>query len=78
MNNADNRSYAADIIIEKCQIQSQHDNTEFYVMINDDVPVVEDMIQIYKAEDIMPVLFSKRYEQVAQLIGQASRDESER
>ncbi|WP_432375548.1 DUF1828 domain-containing protein [Lactiplantibacillus pentosus] len=78
MNNADNRSYAAAIIIEKCQIQSQHANTEFYVMINDEAPVAEDVIQIFKAEDIMPVLFSKRYEQVAQLTGQASWDGPER
>ncbi|USJ87295.1 DUF1828 domain-containing protein [Lactiplantibacillus pentosus] len=77
MNNADNRSYAAAIIIEKCQIQSQHANTEFYVMINDEAPVAEDVIQILKAEDITPVLFSKRYEHVAQLTGQANWDEPE-
>ncbi|MCT0163730.1 DUF1829 domain-containing protein [Lactiplantibacillus pentosus] len=72
MNNADNRSYAAAIVIEKCQIQSQHANTEFYVMINNKAPVAEDVIQIFKAEDITPVLFSKRYEHVTQLTGQAN------
>lgn len=77
MNNADNRSYAAAIIIEKCQLQSQHANTEFYVMINDEAPVAENVIQIFKAEDITPVLFSKRYEHVTQLTGQASWDEPE-
>lgn len=77
MNNADNRSYAAAIIIEKCQIQSQHANTEFYVMINDEAPVDEDVIQIFKAEDVTPVLFSKRYGHVAQLTGQANWDEPE-
>ncbi|WP_082230255.1 DUF1828 domain-containing protein [Lactiplantibacillus pentosus] len=77
MNNADNRSYAAAIIIEKCQIQSQHADTAFYVMINDEAPVAENVIQIFKAEDITPVLFSKRYEHVTQLTGQASWDEPE-
>jgi hypothetical protein len=46
-------------------------------MINDEAPVAEDVIQILKAEDITPVLFSKRYEHVAQLTGQANWDEPE-
>ena len=40
-------------------------------MINDDVSAAEDVIQLCKAEGITLVLFSKRYEYVAQL---TSRD----